>query len=433
MLTSLSITAILLSIGEFFILTWWLWAFFIIFPMFVSTFLFWRQAKYASESEFVLLELKMPLEVKRSPEAMEQILATMHGLSNAPAYAYAAYWEGEVSLPFSLELVSFGGDIHFYIRTQVKFRTLVPSTFFSYYPDVEVIEVPDYIERIPSTSTEVDAHNYNIWGAEMYLAREDAYPIKSYHMFESPDEEKQYDPITTFLEVLGRIRKNEVIGIQFIINPVDSWNKKWKEFVEKLKDETSGKAAAVAAGEDAKLAKFSFRTPGETEVLEAVEKNLSKPGFDTISRFIYFSPKETFAESFARKGVAGIYNQYAALDLNYFARNFGASTTTLAHFFPYVFPGWRSEYRKQRMLHNYRNRSGPPSTFMGKLITSYIFNHNFHTISNTMNVESIATLFHPPTYRTLTAPHIRRAESKRAGPPAGLAIFGEDSEIEKFL
>jgi len=32
----------------------------------------------------------------------------------------------------------------------------------------------------------------------------------------------------------------------------------------------------------------------------------------------------------------------------------------------------------------------------------------------------------------VTEPHIRHLESRRAGPPAGLSIFGEEKEIEKF-
>ena len=48
------------------------------------------------------------------------------------------------------------------------------------------------------------------------------------------------------------------------------------------------------------------------------------------------------------------------------------------------------------------------------------------------NTEAIATLFHLPTAVVLTAPHIRRIESRKGGPPAGLAIFGDEEEIEKF-
>ena len=49
-----------------------------------------------------------------------------------------------------------------------------------------------------------------------------------------------------------------------------------------------------------------------------------------------------------------------------------------------------------------------------------------------MNTRSLATLFHPPTFLVLTAPHLRRVESKKTGPPAGLAIYGDEGDLEKF-
>jgi hypothetical protein len=33
---------------------------------------------------------------------------------------------------------------------------------------------------------------------------------------------------------------------------------------------------------------------------------------------------------------------------------------------------------------------------------------------------------------TLTAPHIQRIESRKVAPPAGLAIYGGEEEIERF-
>jgi hypothetical protein len=41
-------------------------------------------------------------------------------------------------------------------------------------------------------------------------------------------------------------------------------------------------------------------------------------------------------------------------------------------------------------------------------------------------------MWHPPTYAILTGPHIQRIQSKKAGPPAGADIFGDEKEIEKF-
>ena len=70
---------------------------------------------------------------------------------------------------------------------------------------------------------------------------------------------------------------------------------------------------------------------------------------------------------------------------------------------------------------------------MGKFLTSYILNWNIHSKTFELNTESLATLFHPPTRIVLTAPHMVRVESRKTGPPAGLAIFGDEEKIEKFV
>ena len=44
----------------------------------------------------------------------------------------------------------------------------------------------------------------------------------------------------------------------------------------------------------------------------------------------------------------------------------------------------------------------------------------------------LATVFHPPGYLALTGPHVKRVESRKGGPPAGLAIFGGEENVEKL-
>ncbi|MDP2705865.1 MAG: hypothetical protein Q8O49_01520, partial [bacterium] len=66
------------------------------------------------------------------------------------------------------------------------------------------------------------------------------------------------------------------------------------------------------------------------------------------------------------------------------------------------------------------------------LLTSHIFNSNFLHKPFIMNVEALATLFHVPTSVILTAPHLKQVESRKTGAPRGIAIFGEEEDIEKF-
>ncbi len=442
---------------EFLSLSWWLWLFLILLPLFKSTWLFWRNEVYehSDEMRMVMLEMRIPREIRKSPRGMEQALMSIHQLGNYPSDFREKWWDGEITRWASLEMVSFGGEVKFFIRCYYKQRGLVESAIFSNYQDIELVEVTeDYVNRFPQNVQEMYRQGYDTWGTEMILTRDDAYPTKIYTEFEAPDEERQYDPISNFLEVLSKLKKEEIVAIQFLIAPqhMSKWNDEWDDLIAKLKETDPRKGsgggsakslldfpggplpALSVKGKEAapQPVRFTVRTPGETSVLEAVEQNLSKLPFQTLIRFIYFSPKELFYDSFPRRGLVGSFNQYAALDLNSFVQNYAVSTRTRIWNWPHIFPKIRNEYRKQRLLFNFRRRKMPPETWMGRLITSYPFNWNFVSHHIVLTTQCLATLYHPPTFLVLTAPHIERVESKKGGAPAGVAIYGDESEIERF-
>ena len=232
---------------QFLDLTKWFWLFFILWPLFKSTWIGWRQFDYEHSPEFRMnmAEIRIPREVRKSPRAMEQVLMALHSLRNT-ANDFEEIWkDGEITKWFTLEVCSFGGEIRFFLRYYYKQRPLVEAAFFSFYPDVELIEVDDYVEDLPKDMDELYGKGYEVWGSEMILRKEEAYPIRTYPMFEAPDEERQYDPISMFLEVLGKAKKEEFIGVQFLIAPaLDDWHDEWKGVVEHLKEQSGKKQGA---------------------------------------------------------------------------------------------------------------------------------------------------------------------------------------------
>lgn len=415
----------------FFTETWWFLLFLILLPVFHSVWLYWRQSLYKRAQKYVLLELKIPREISKSPLGMEQVLSTMWGLRNRAEDIAERYWKGEVTRWFSLEIVSFGGETHFYIRAFRKQKKLVKAAFLSYYSDLEITEVNDYVDALPKDVDELNTKGLNLWGSEMILSRPAAYPIKTYAEFEDKEEEKSFDPISSFLEVLGEIKKHEVVGIQINIAPIDpGWRKRWSKLIEELQKPKQVKTGKIKDGVPEMKALPS--TPGEKDTIKAIEENLSNLAFDTIIRFIYVSPRAIFYDSFARRGITGAFSQYATLNLNSFRQNYKMSTRTRLWLPPHFFPKWRNDLRIHRILHFYRTREMPEETFMGRVLSSHPLNWNFHSKVIQLGIKSIATLFHPPTRVVLTTPHIRRIESRKAAPEAGLSIFGEESALEKF-
>ncbi len=422
--------------------------------IFEQTWLFYKQSIFKQGIEWVLLEIKIPREVLRTPLAMEQFFMNVHGLRNAAGNLLEKYVDGEVTLWWSLEMVSFGGEIHFYIRTPKKHKKMIEAGLYAQYPYTEMSEVKDYMDEFPKETREIYQKGNNIFGGELILKKADIYPITTYERFELSKDEMAIDPISALLEVLSNIHKEEKFYLQILIRPLGSeWQEEGKKLVDKLvgrktkKDSTVGDTLSDiarnvfmspvehpkwAGGEKGKEEKLDLQmmkmTPGEKDIIQAIEDGISKPGFATVIRYLYYAPNSIFSTNFARRGLIGAMNQYASQGLNSFRANNKVETRSRWVYFPYLFVKKRVEARKQRLLYNFRNRKMPEELKLGRAYTSHPLNFNTQSRSFILNTAELATLYHIPAEGVLTAPHIKRAESKRMGPPAGLPIFEEEKK-----
>lgn len=322
---------------RFFSITWWFWLFVFLWLLFEPLLLFWRRELFKKSLKFSLLEIKIPRLIEKSPQAMEQVLSSLHVVGGGPSNLSEKYIKGEYEVPISFELMNYGGETHLFVRAQEKHRNLIEAAFFSYYPNVEIVNVRDYFLDFPENLNGLEEQRKDLWGVEMKLDKEEAYPIKTYQLFESSAEEKQFDPISSFLEVLGKLKREEMAGVQILVIPKNSkWKDKWKKLVEELR-KTPPNLPQASSGEQTRL----MKSPGQTDILHAVENNLSKPAFDTVIRIIYISPKTMFVDSFVRSGLFGAFNQYSALNLNSILKNSATDTRADAWHWPYVFPKTR--------------------------------------------------------------------------------------------
>ncbi len=393
---------------------WFFWLFFILFFISREIWLFYRQELFKKSIERVILEIKIPQQNFKNPKAMEQFLIALHSLRNAPSGIKGKWLTGEITHWFTLEIASFGGQIHFYISCYKKYKELLTSSFFSVYPEAEMVEVGDYFKNIACNLDELYKKKLDLWGTEVFLTKPSYYPIKSYSYFvEANRMEKNLDPLSSLLEILGNLKQEEIVSIQILIWPIgNEWLKPWEFEINKMKE----KAKSL---------------PTEIQFLKELENNLSKPFFKTIIRFIYLAPKDSFYESFVQKGFFSFLSQFSDRNLNSFRQNQKINTRAVSGF-SYLFSNLRKEYKKARLLRNFCLRDIPPETFFGKLLTSKLFNLNFYSKPFEFSVESLATIFHLPTETVLTTPYFRKLEAKKVSPPIGLDIFGEENELNKF-
>lgn len=417
-------------IQQWFLSFWWLWLFIALSILAKSLWKAYIQEYYKRSVTWALFELRIPREVRKSPRAMEQVFVTIHAIRNSPSNIKEAWWEGEVPLWFSFEAASFGGEIHFYMRVPEKHANMVEASMYGNYPDIEIVrQSEDYIDRFPSSYQEF-AKTYKLFGNELILSKPDAYPIRTYIDFEDNEEERQLDPISSLMEVLAKIKSQETIWVQLIARPlVDDTETAWKKECKDLITDLKEKAKTEFVTETGKVT-FTERSPGDVEIMKAIERCIAKPGFQSILRYLYFSPPDIHDSNFGQRGVLSAVNQYMSESLNRFKHNTKVWTKVSMWFWPFIFPTRRGEARRARIYKNYRKRKIPDEGITSKILEMQAFNWGIKGQSTKMilNTEELATIFHLPTAIVLTGPLIKRVEAKKTGPPAGLPIYGEEGE-----
>lgn len=341
---------------------------------------------------------------------MEVILSGLHQTTQGSLIDQ--YISGRVRSWFSLEMMSDGGKVRFFIRGERKFKNLIESQVYSQYPGVEVFEVDDYTQFVPYGAPGSD---WEIFGTEYKFTQPDAYPIKTYVDYgldKDPKEEFKIDPMTPIIEFLGSIGPGEQVWYQILIMATrdrfkkpgtwfgkQDWRAEGNELIKKIiKDKLpkeKNELTPLFANE------FAL-TAGEREVIKAIDRSISKLGFDCGIRAIYLGKGSAYNGTNIPRMFSSI-KQFGSLNLN------GLKPTWFTSFdYPWEdWQGLRVAYRKRKMFAAFRKRG-------------YFF-PPYQRPPLVMNTEELATIFHLPGSVAET-PTLPRIESARAEPPTNLPI-----------
>lgn len=374
-----------------------------------------RNADWLSTLTWVMLEIKIPRDVYKTPLAMEMALGNALSQAGGVGTNLKKYWQGRVIVWFSLEIVSTEGEIHFYIRTPIQFRNIIESQLYAQYPQAEIFTVDDYALKAIASMHEEE---WDLWGCEQHLKKPDPYPIKTYVDYgldkattKIEEEAGLIDPITGVLEWMGSMKKDEHVWVQIMVRSSKNSHDKpgaffgqkedWKD---KAKREIDGIKAKYEGGADAleALGKKMKMTKLEQETITAIERSLDKPAFDTGIRTIYLAKKNAYRGENVN-GIVGLFRPYSSNNLNGFKI---AHETDFDN--PWQdFSGNKKVALKKHMLEEYLERAYfyPPDS------------HHFFTLT----AEEIATIYHFPG-RVSTTPTFKRIESKKSEPPVNLPM-----------
>jgi hypothetical protein len=405
---------------------WWIIAPVALFFILRNLWLSHVRDEFLKTIKWTILEIKFPQEAAKSPKAIEQFFNGLHAVERKLKFK-DKYLKGELPTWFSIEIIGREGAIHIFVRTPDKFRNLVESQIYAQYPDAEISEAEDYINTLPK---DIPNKDYDIWGTELILTQPDAYPIRTYPVFfEEKEIEERTDPIAGLFEFLSSLNSQEHAWIQILISPTDDkWKKEGEELVAKLigkkvkatkrgliMQETASWLQAFvdgiseflfgAGGGESKAEEktleniMAYLSPGQKEVVLAVEKNIAKLGFKTIIRELYWTKKEEFSKD-KTAAIGGFFKQFNTQNLNGFRPNKKIS------------PGWAKVFKKRRetgqkryLVDIYKKRYFPYGSFSHR---GFVFNS-----------EELATIFHIPI-KFVKVERMPKIEAKKGGPPSGL-------------
>lgn len=401
----------------------------------------WRQGLFLSKVKRILLAIDIPRNNEQSPKAVEQIFTYVAGAHSDPNM-YEEWWEGQVQLTFSFEIVSIEGYTQFLIHTPEKFRNLVESAVYSVYPDAEITEVNDYTAGFP---TDFPNDEIEIWGNEFIQSASKYLPFKTYSNFVEKDFGKPditfKDPIASLMDLCASMRKGEYLWFQVIVKPISGdWAKgaelemkkmlnekvpaKKPGFVDAFMGHGFGFMSALVeqaiglnfnpiAKEEKKDEPFKMMNlkPHEKEKIEAMHKKMNKLAHEAKVRAIYVAKKEVMNKPKGANGLVGYMKQFSDNNLNGLKPDNKVTGTKTEYFMRES----RLRERKRKIMRAYISRSA----WRGRL-------------PGIFNIEELATLWHFPVDTAVKVPLIQKVSGRKAEPPMSLPLMDETKATAEY-
>ena len=313
--------------------------------------------------DYVLLQIAVPRENEIKIDAAEQMFSGIHSIKKG---GFKAKFKEQPHISF--EIVARKEDIRFYVATPKKYVDLLEKHIHGSYPGADVKEVEEY---------NIFSEEGKVAFAALKLKSADFFPIRTYR-------DLPVDPLSSITSILAKMGDNEAAAIQIIVQPADSKWREWgRSYISKTKKD------------EANPEKASFKV--DPRSLEAIEREISKPGFHTVVRIVVSSTSQESADSHL-ENLVSVFHQFSS-DHNSFTKV-------------------KSPLKK---------------LFMVDFIYRYfpIFNLPFFPQHSILNSDELATLYHFPNKSVETA-YIFWLNAKRAPAPSLIPTSGMYLGVSKY-
>ncbi|MFA7302533.1 MAG: hypothetical protein WC030_02175 [Candidatus Paceibacterota bacterium] len=377
----------------------------------------YKRSYFLANQKYLLLEIRPPRNVVKTPAAMEAFLSSLH-LTGGESTWYDKF-RGGTRPYWSLEIASFEGQVHFFLWIRASLRRMVESQMYAQYPGVQLIESPDYTRLISAKPGE-----WFVWGTAFKKSPQpDPYPIKTYVDFgldKVQKEPEQVDPISQLVEFMGSIGKGEYLWLQMVIrahkgekyNKIKdngkeyTWIDHGTEIVDAIRKKTRAPYADPVTGEE--RPGFPNPTKGESEKMAAIERQTMKLAFDVGMRSIYLAkPDKVHGPTIAH--MIALFKPFSTEGWN--GINSAKWMKTFDDYPWEIGVEKRKNRFRRELVEAYRRRAYFYNPFFeGDIARSDVM---------VMSTEELATVFHIPSLST-QAPGLERTSSATGEAPANL-------------
>lgn len=313
----------------------------------------WKKNKTRHERalDTTLLEVSLPRDNEIKIDAAEQLFSSFSSIKNTKGLLSFM----QVPDSISLEIVAKPDDIRFYVGVPNKLKDMVEKQIHGAYPGAQIKEVEEY---------NIFTEDGKVAFASLRLKNSDYVPIKTYR-------ELAVDPLSTITSVLGKMQQGEAAAIQILIAPSDEkWKKIGRKYISSIKKQEASPETA----------KYSV----DQKELEAIEQEMTKPGFRAHIRIVVVSSTKESADAHLTN-ITSAFSQFGGYN---------------------SFEKEKIKFFKDMFMTDFIYRCVP---LVGR--------------GSLFSTSELATIFHFPN-KSIDTPHINWLASRTAPAPSNIATSG---------
>lgn len=119
-------------------------------------------------------------------------------------------WEKKIHPVFRFEIVSSGGQIHFYFTAEKSFASFLTSQLYAHYSDIELLEVENReVSHWPFRSREIQIAHHSLESIKFYVNLKDR------------TEKESVDPLSSLTSALSKTPKDEYSAYIIDFGPIE--------------------------------------------------------------------------------------------------------------------------------------------------------------------------------------------------------------------